>query len=127
MLKLNGEHHDAAESVWNPRLAGYECDGVHRLVYAAVMRCPMDYRGNLFRHLLLVGGTTCLAGFPERLQEELRGGGELLVRHRTCSVVLVPCSTHCFLAGNEGPCTGPEQPQVSNLGRCISLCIEQKW
>ena len=83
------------ELLFNPALGGRDglVAGVHELVAEVINESPVDYRKDLRRHVVLVGGNTCLrgaissnrrqaaddwlmvllgAGFKERLESELR-------------------------------------------------------
>ena len=94
-LALGMELCRCTELLFNPALGGRDglVAGVHELVAEVINESPVDYRKDLRRHVVLVGGNTCLrgakshraqqaaddwlmvslgAGFKERLESELR-------------------------------------------------------
>jgi len=71
VLELGAEMHRCTELLFNPSLVGREDGGVHHLVHGTVNSCDVDIRKDILGNVLLSGGTTCIRGFPERLQNEL--------------------------------------------------------
>lgn len=61
----------AAETLFQPSLIGKELPGIHELAFDSVMKCDVDLRRELFKNVCLLGGTTMIPGFPERLIKEL--------------------------------------------------------
>ncbi|XP_061169418.1 actin-like [Saccostrea echinata] len=45
---------------------------IHRIVVRAIKSCDKDIQKDLFRNIVLAGGSTMLPGFPERLEKEIR-------------------------------------------------------
>ncbi|XP_048471015.1 actin-like isoform X2 [Rhincodon typus] len=52
--------------------SGFECPGVHRLVYKSILKCDIDLRKYLHSNVLLSGGSTLFPGLDERLLKELQ-------------------------------------------------------
>ena len=71
VIDLGEELFECTEILFDPSILGQELDGVHRQVYNSVMGCSVDLRRELYSNIFLIGGTTALPGFPERLKEEL--------------------------------------------------------
>ncbi|XP_072101497.1 actin-1-like isoform X2 [Mobula birostris] len=52
--------------------SGFECPGVHRLVFKSISKCDIDLRKYLHSNVLLSGGSTLFPGLDERLLKELQ-------------------------------------------------------
>ncbi|XP_067826368.1 actin, cytoplasmic 1-like isoform X2 [Heptranchias perlo] len=52
--------------------SGFECPGVHRLVFKSILKCDIDLRKYLHSNVLLSGGSTLFPGLDERLLKELQ-------------------------------------------------------
>jgi actin len=50
---------------------GKELPGIHQLIEASINKIDMDVRWVLRGNIILVGGTTTIPGFVDRLQKEL--------------------------------------------------------
>eukprot|EP01094_Clydonella_sp_ATCC50884_P030160 TRINITY_DN9737_c0_g1_i2.p1 TRINITY_DN9737_c0_g1~~TRINITY_DN9737_c0_g1_i2.p1 ORF type:complete len:294 (+),score=87.93 TRINITY_DN9737_c0_g1_i2:875-1756(+) len=61
-----------AEALFDPTLVGAHCKGVHHLVAEAIEACPLWMREEMYGNIHVAGGTTCLRGFEERLERELK-------------------------------------------------------
>ena len=62
----------APEALFQPDLIGSESFDIATAVYDSVQHCDIDVRRDLYRSVILAGGSTLLHGFAERLQMELR-------------------------------------------------------
>ncbi|XP_040283344.1 actin-2-like [Bufo bufo] len=72
-LSLGSQLFHAPEILFAPANIGIEAPGVHELIYKSIMKCPIDVRRDLFKNIVLSGGTTLFPGFDERLSKELEG------------------------------------------------------
>uniref|UniRef100_UPI00398E86BA actin, cytoplasmic 1-like isoform X1 n=1 Tax=Pristiophorus japonicus TaxID=55135 RepID=UPI00398E86BA len=52
--------------------SGFECPGVHRLVFKSILKCDIDLRKCFHSNVLLSGGSTLFPGLDERLLKELQ-------------------------------------------------------
>ncbi|XP_051895506.1 actin-like isoform X1 [Pristis pectinata] len=52
--------------------SGFECPGVHRLVFKSILKCDIDLRKYLHSNVLLSGGSTLFPGLDERMLKELQ-------------------------------------------------------
>jgi hypothetical protein len=65
--------------------------GLHEHISDAVGSCDQSLKPELYRNIVIAGGTTCLRGFETRLEEELR---EYVSRHvsakagRQCQIII---------------------------------------
>eukprot|EP00929_Paragymnodinium_shiwhaense_P031327 TRINITY_DN17572_c0_g3_i5.p1 TRINITY_DN17572_c0_g3~~TRINITY_DN17572_c0_g3_i5.p1 ORF type:complete len:306 (+),score=54.81 TRINITY_DN17572_c0_g3_i5:690-1607(+) len=66
------ERFQAAEVLFRPSLIGKGPDGISSLIYNSIMQADSDVRVSLYSSIILSGGTTLLAGFPERLRKDLK-------------------------------------------------------
>lgn len=71
VVTLGAERFRCPEALFQPALIGNEGEGIHTLLYQAIMSCPVELRSALFANIVLAGGTTLLPGLPERLKKEL--------------------------------------------------------
>jgi actin-related protein len=61
-VTLDSELFTCTELLFNPGLGGYDLDGVHEMIAEVLADCPIDYRKDLARHIVIVGGNTCFPG-----------------------------------------------------------------
>jgi actin-related protein len=48
-----------------------ECDGIHKATFDSIMRCDNDIRRDLFKNIVLAGGSTMFEGMKERMKKEI--------------------------------------------------------
>ncbi|XP_062612416.1 POTE ankyrin domain family member F-like [Saccostrea cucullata] len=61
-----------AEKFQCPEVLFEDCR-IHEIVVKVIESCDKDIQGELFKNIVLAGGSTMLPGFPERLEKEIRG------------------------------------------------------
>ncbi len=82
VYKLPGTHRDivietesiigAPEMLFLPQKQAHkELDGLHKSMYESVLKCDPDIRTQLFRNIILAGGTSTMDGFRERVTKEV--------------------------------------------------------
>ena len=71
VITIGSERFRATECLFQPPLLGLNRAGVHDLLCASIMKCDKDIRNDLYRNVVLAGGSTMFYGFPERIQTEL--------------------------------------------------------
>ncbi|KAL2081877.1 hypothetical protein ACEWY4_021695 [Coilia grayii] len=69
---LSTERFRAPEILFKPELIGRDHYGMHESLFKSVLHSDIDLRRSFVGNIVLSGGTTLLAGLPERLQRELR-------------------------------------------------------
>lgn len=85
---MEGERYQAPECLFQPRLVDVEQPGiagpcvtelfddlmqsVAELIFQVVQAAPLDIRGDLYKQVLLSGGSTMYPGLPNRLEKELK-------------------------------------------------------
>nr|AAW25058.1 SJCHGC09337 protein [Schistosoma japonicum] len=87
LLNIGNERFRAPELMLNPKLAGYEMNGIHSATYETILACGMDVRKSFWSNVILTGGGTMFRGFPERLRKELN---RLAPRGATVKVLASP-------------------------------------
>jgi actin-related protein 2 len=74
LIKMDRERYEAPEILFNPSLTG-ECEdeGIHMMLWNTIQhKAAMDIRADLWKHVVLSGGSTMYPGLPTRLEKELR-------------------------------------------------------
>ncbi|KAJ3200061.1 actin [Entophlyctis luteolus] len=71
IVTIGNERFRAPEVLFDPTLTGLESPGIHALTYNSIMKCDIDIRKELYRNVVLSGGTTMYPGIADRLQREL--------------------------------------------------------
>jgi len=71
VIRIGNERYKCPEALFVPSLIGLECQGIHTLIYNAIMRCNPQQRELCMSNIILAGGNTMFQGIKERLQKEL--------------------------------------------------------
>lgn len=66
------EKFKAPELLFRPDLKGYESPGVHETLYNSIMACDIDLRKELYKNIVMSGGSTMINGLPERISSEVK-------------------------------------------------------
>ena len=72
-ITMNSERSKCPECLFQPSILGKEEIGVHESIYYSILKCPPDEHSTLYENIVLIGGSTLIPGFAERLQKEIRG------------------------------------------------------
>jgi len=72
VIKIGGERFEASEALFQPHLLDCEGGGIHEQLYDSINKADVDLRPELYKHIVLSGGTTMFPGLPSRLEKELR-------------------------------------------------------
>jgi actin-related protein 2 len=72
VIKVGGERFEASEALFQPHLINVEGQGIAELVFNAIQTADMDMRPDLYRHIVLSGGSTMYPGLPSRLEREIK-------------------------------------------------------
>lgn len=72
IIKLGGERFEAPEALFQPHLVNVERQGVAELLFSTIQSADMDIRTDLYKHIVLSGGSTMYPGLPSRLERELK-------------------------------------------------------
>jgi len=71
-VKLGLERFRAPELLFNPSIIGAECASLPQALAAAINKCDLHVRKELYSDIILSGGSTMTKGFGERLLAETR-------------------------------------------------------
>jgi len=71
-IKVGAERFEAPEALFQPHLLDIEGDGIAELLFNAIQAGDMDIRADLYKHIVLSGGTTMYPGLPSRLEREIK-------------------------------------------------------
>ncbi len=72
VIKVGGERFEASEALFQPHLINVEGQGIAELVFNAIQAAEMDMRPELYKHIVLSGGSTMYPGLPSRLEREIK-------------------------------------------------------
>jgi actin-related protein len=71
IITIGNERFRCPEALFQPSFVGMESAGIHETTYNSIMKCDMDIRRELYKNVVLSGGTTLFPGFTERMFKEL--------------------------------------------------------
>ena len=72
VIKVGGERFEASEALFQPHLINVEGQGMAELLFTAIQAAEMDIRPELYKHIVLSGGSTMYPGLPSRLEREIK-------------------------------------------------------
>jgi len=72
VLKVGPERFEAPEALFNPRVIDVESKGLAELVFDCIQSSDMNVRPELYKHIVLSGGSTMYPGLPSRLEKEIK-------------------------------------------------------
>ncbi|CAG8569893.1 10638_t:CDS:2, partial [Paraglomus brasilianum] len=83
VIKVGSERFEAPECMFQPHLIDVDQPGVAEMLFSAINDAALDVRPELYRHIVLSGGSSMYPGLPSRLEKELKqlylervGGGD---------------------------------------------------
>ena len=71
-VKLGGERFQAPEVLFQPHLIDIESVGIAELLFNTIQAADIDTRAELYKHIVLSGGSTMFPGLPSRLEREIK-------------------------------------------------------
>jgi actin-related protein 2 len=72
VIKLGQERYQAPEVLFNPSLIDLEAAGVADMLFDTIQSADIDLRPELYKHIVLSGGSTMYPGLPSRLEKDLK-------------------------------------------------------
>ena len=73
VIKVGAERFEAPEALFNPGLLGLDAKGgLADIVFDSINSCDMSVRPELYKHIVLSGGSTMYPGLPSRLEKEIK-------------------------------------------------------
>ena len=72
IITIGNERFRCPEYLFKPlQMNGKELPGMHEIIYNSIQECDIDTRADLYKNIILSGGTTMYEGIGERLLKEI--------------------------------------------------------
>ncbi|KAI9508488.1 actin 1 [Russula earlei] len=71
VITIGNEMFRAPEALFQPSFLGLEAVGIPETTYNSILKCDLDIHRDLYRNVVLSGGTTMFPGIADRMQKEL--------------------------------------------------------
>lgn len=72
VIKVSGERFEAPEALFQPHLINVEGQGIAEMVFNTIQAADIDMRSELYKHIVLSGGSTMYPGLPSRMEREIK-------------------------------------------------------
>jgi len=72
VIKVGSERFEAPECMFQPSLVDLEQPGMAELLFLTINSAALDVRGELYKHIVLSGGSSMYPGLPSRLEKEMK-------------------------------------------------------
>ncbi|KZV96780.1 Actin/actin-like protein [Exidia glandulosa HHB12029] len=72
VIRVGPERFQAPECMFQPHLVDVESPGVAELLFLTIQNAAVDTRGELYKHIVLSGGSSMYPGLPSRLEKEMK-------------------------------------------------------
>jgi len=72
VITIGNERFRCPEALFKPSMLGRESAGVHSLVFESIKKCDIDIRKDLYKNIVMSGGTTMFDGIADRLFHEVK-------------------------------------------------------
>lgn len=72
VIKVGSERFEAPECMFQPHLMDVEQPGVADLLFQTIQAAAVDLRQELYKHIVLSGGSSMYPGLPSRLEKEMK-------------------------------------------------------
>ncbi|KAJ7595913.1 actin family [Mycena floridula] len=71
-IKIGSERFEAPECMFQPHLVDVEQPGVAEMLFQTIQNAAVDVRTELYKHIVLSGGSSMYPGLPSRLEKEMK-------------------------------------------------------
>jgi len=71
-IKVGSERFEAPECMFQPHLVDLEQPGMAELLFQTINSAALDVRSELYKHIVLSGGSSMYPGLPSRLEKEMK-------------------------------------------------------
>jgi len=71
VITVGNERFRCPEVLFQPSFIGKEAQGVDQTMYETIMKCDIDIRADLYKNIVMSGGSTMYEGLAERLTKEI--------------------------------------------------------
>ncbi|WVR00206.1 hypothetical protein IAU59_007348 [Kwoniella sp. CBS 9459] len=107
VIKVGSERYEAPECMFQPHLVDVEQPGVAELLFQTIQHGAVDIRTELYKHIVLSGGSSMYPGFPSRLEKEIKqlyltrvlGGDASRLKHFKMRIEDPPRRKHMVFLG----------------------------
>ncbi|KAK7685752.1 Arp2/3 complex subunit, actin nucleation center [Cerrena zonata] len=72
VIKIGQERFEAPECMFQPHLVDVEQPGVAEMLFQTIQNAAVDVRSELYKHIVLSGGSSMYPGLPSRLEKEMK-------------------------------------------------------
>lgn len=72
VIKIGSERFEASEAMFQPHLVDVESPGMAELLFNSINAADLDIRPELYKHIVLSGGSSMYPGLPSRLEKEMK-------------------------------------------------------
>jgi actin-related protein 2 len=72
VIKVGSERFEAPEALFQPHLVDVESPGMAEMLFNTIQAADVDLRPELFKHVVLSGGSSMYPGLPSRLEKEIK-------------------------------------------------------
>lgn len=96
IIKVGSERFEAPECMFQPHLVDVEQPGVAELLFNTIQSAAVDTRTELYKHIVLSGGSSMYPGLPSRLEKEMKQLYLTRVLNGDGSRLKVCCSSSTF-------------------------------
>ncbi|KAI8761678.1 actin-2 [Biomphalaria glabrata] len=70
-ITIGNERFRCPEALYQPSFLGMETPGIHEMTCNSINKCDEDIRKDLYKKIVMSGGSTMFPGIADRLQKEL--------------------------------------------------------
>jgi len=71
-IKVGSERFEAPECMFQPHLVDVEQPGMAEMLFQTIQNAAVDIRTELYKHIVLSGGSSMYPGLPSRLEKEMK-------------------------------------------------------
>merc|ERR1719231_1000646 len=71
-INVGAERFEAPEALFTPSLVDCEQKGLGEMLFDVIQKSELDIRPELYKHIVLSGGSTMYPGLPSRLDKEMK-------------------------------------------------------
>ncbi|CAF1393561.1 unnamed protein product [Adineta steineri] len=71
IITIGNERFRCPEALFRPTLIGHNEPGIVELLHSSILKCNKDIQNELYRRIVLSGGTTTISNFTDRLKQEI--------------------------------------------------------
>jgi actin, other eukaryote len=70
-ITIGNERFRCPEILFQPNFIGKESLGIHEITFKSIEKCDVDIRKELYKNIVMAGGTTLFDGITDRFSKEL--------------------------------------------------------